>query len=131
MGAPYEFWVGSNVGIGTSVGQIRVNDAMEKSEVSYDLLHSYEEGGLYTKYTLHQTGLYAIGLDTLLVFLSVPFAVEEKSGVITIIDELSKYNRPLYDFEAVALHDNRNMTIVTNTTIHVVDVNDERGVLLK
>lgn len=47
MGAPYEFWVGSNVGIGTSVGQIRVNDAMEKNEVSYDLLHSYEEGGLY------------------------------------------------------------------------------------
>lgn len=48
MGAPYEFWVGSNVGIGTSVGQIRVNDAMEKNEVSYDLLHSYEDGGLYT-----------------------------------------------------------------------------------
>lgn len=48
MGAPYEFWVGSNVGIGTSVGQIRVNDAMGKSEVSYDLLHSYEDGGSYT-----------------------------------------------------------------------------------
>lgn len=70
-----------------------------------------------------------MGLDY--VFVPVPFAVEEKSGVITIIDELSKYERPLYDFEAVALQDSRNMTIITNATIHVVDVNDERGVLLK
>lgn len=45
VGAPYEFWVGSNVGIGTSVGQIRINEVMEKSDVSYDLLHGYEEGG--------------------------------------------------------------------------------------
>lgn len=45
LGAPYEFWVGSNVGIGTSVGQIKVNDAMVKHEVVYDLLHGYEEGG--------------------------------------------------------------------------------------
>lgn len=45
IGAPYEFWVGSNVGIGTSVGQIRINEAMNKNDVSYDLLHSYEEGG--------------------------------------------------------------------------------------
>lgn len=66
-----------------------------------------------------------------MVIIAVPFAVEEKSGVITVIDELSKYNRPLYDFEAVALQDNLNMTISTNATIHIVDVNDERGVLLK
>ncbi|XP_028176911.1 cadherin-89D [Ostrinia furnacalis] len=105
VGAPYEFWVGSNVGIGTSVGQIRINEAMNKNDVSYDLLHSYEEG--------------------------VPFAVEEKSGVITVIDELSNFNRPLYDFEAVALQENANISISTNTTIHVVDVKDERGVLLK
>ncbi|KAM3959946.1 LOW QUALITY PROTEIN: cadherin 89D [Aphomia sociella] len=105
VGSPYEFWVGSNVGIGTSVGQVRVNDAMERNEASYDLLHSYEDG--------------------------VPFAVEEKSGVITVIDELSKFNRPMYDFEAVATQENSNITITTNATIHVVDVNDERGVLLK
>ncbi|XP_053605613.1 cadherin-89D isoform X2 [Plodia interpunctella] len=105
IGAPYEFWVGSNVGIGTSVGQIRINDVMDRSESSYDLLHSYEDG--------------------------VPFAVEEKSGVITVIEELSKFNRPIYDFEAVAMQENSNITIATNTTIHVVDVNDERGVLLK
>lgn len=47
IGSPYEFWVGSNVGIGTSVGQIRVNDAMDRNDVSYDLLHGYEEGGKY------------------------------------------------------------------------------------
>ncbi|XP_072949863.1 cadherin-89D isoform X2 [Epargyreus clarus] len=105
IGAPYEFWVGSNVGIGTSVGQIRVNDAMEKSDVSYDLLHGYEEG--------------------------VPFAVEERSGVITVIDELSKFDRPLYDFEAMAIQERRNLSISTNATVHVVDVNDERGVFLK
>lgn len=61
----------------------------------------------------------------------MPFAVEEKSGVITVIDELSKYDRPMYDFEAVAIQENVNTSIVTNATIHVVDVNDERGVLLK
>ncbi|KAL4702872.1 hypothetical protein ACJJTC_003995 [Scirpophaga incertulas] len=105
IGAPYEFWVGSNVGIGTSVGQIRINEAMNKKDVTYDLLHGYEEG--------------------------VPFAVEEKSGVITVIDELSKFDNPIYDFEAVAMQDNSNVSISTNTTIHVVDVNDERGVLLK
>lgn len=46
MGAPYEFWVGANVAIGTSVGQIRINDAaIKKSGVLYDLLHGYHEGG--------------------------------------------------------------------------------------
>lgn len=45
MGSPYEFWVGSNVDIGTSVGQIRVNDVLDKNDVTYDLLHGYEEGG--------------------------------------------------------------------------------------
>lgn len=60
---------------------------------------------------------------------SVPFAVEERSGVITVIDELGKYERPLFEFEAVASH--QNVTIVTSAAVHVVDVNDERGVLLK
>lgn len=47
VGSPYEFWVGSNVGIGTSVGQIRVNDVVDRNDVSYDLLHGYEEGGKF------------------------------------------------------------------------------------
>lgn len=62
---------------------------------------------------------------------SVPFAVEERSGVITVIDELSKFVRPLYDFEAVAIQEKQNFTLTTNATVHVVDVNDERGVFLK
>ncbi|CAH0723464.1 unnamed protein product, partial [Brenthis ino] len=104
LGAPYEFWVGASAGVGASVGQLRLR-AAAAAGVTYDLLHSYEEG--------------------------VPFAVEERSGVITVIDELSKFDRPLYDFEAVAIIENRNMTITTNATVHVVDVNDERGVFLK
>lgn len=67
MGAPYEFWVGSNVGIGTSVGQIRVNDAMEKNEVSYDLLHSYEDGGLYSFNKFDNTSLILIECNILLI----------------------------------------------------------------
>jgi hypothetical protein len=45
VGAPYEFWVGGNVGVGTSVGQIRVTDAVNKNHIGYDLLHSYHDGG--------------------------------------------------------------------------------------
>lgn len=66
-----------------------------------------------------------------LFYVSVPFAVEERSGVITVINELSKFERPLYDFEAVAILEKLNTTITTNATVHVVDVNDERGVFLK
>lgn len=61
----------------------------------------------------------------------MPFAVEERSGVITVIDTLAKFVRPLYDFEAVAIQEKSNLTISTNATVHVVDVNDERGVFLK
>lgn len=65
------------------------------------------------------------------MIVAVPFAVEERSGVITVVDELTKYNRPMYDFEAVAIQENANVSITTNATVHVVDVNDERGVLLR
>lgn len=44
IGAPYEFWVGTHVGIGTSVGQVKVNHLDSKYTV-YDLLHSYYDGG--------------------------------------------------------------------------------------
>lgn len=79
IGAPYEFWVGADVPIGTSVGQIRTNlDWDVQGEVMYDLLHSYSEG--------------------------VPFAVEERSGIVTVIRELDDFDRSLYEFEAVAAH---------------------------
>lgn len=49
IGAPYEFWVGANVPVGTSVGQIRLNDAVKTNDLIYDLLHGYEEGGTYVR----------------------------------------------------------------------------------
>ncbi|KAK9754964.1 Cadherin domain [Popillia japonica] len=97
IGAPYEFWVGGNVDVGTSVGQIRITEDHQQKKISYDLLHSYDEG--------------------------VPFAVEEKSGTITVVDDLSKYDRILYDFEAVVTDEN-TIALVTNATIHVVDFDD-------
>lgn len=79
VGAPYEFWIGADVPIGTSVGQIKTNlDWDVQGEVMYDLLHSYAEG--------------------------VPFAVEERSGIVTVIRELSDFDRLSYEFEAVAAH---------------------------
>lgn len=45
VGAPYEFWVGSDAPLGTSIGQIRVDGNVEKEKVMYDLLHGYHEGG--------------------------------------------------------------------------------------
>ncbi|XP_076254284.1 cadherin 89D [Rhynchophorus ferrugineus] len=103
VGAPYEFWVGGTVGIGTSVGQLRIADTFEPG-LSFDLLHSYHDG--------------------------VPFAVEEKSGVITVVDELKKYERQNYEFEGVAT-DGKKVSLVTNVTLHVVDPKDERTVLMK
>lgn len=44
----------------------------------YDLLHSYAEG--------------------------VPFAVEERSGIVTVIRDLDEFDRTIYEFEAVAAH---------------------------
>lgn len=79
IGAPYEFWVGANAPIGYSVGHIKTNlDFDTQSEVMYDLLHSYSEG--------------------------VPFAVEERSGVVTVIRNLDEFDRAVYEFEAVAAH---------------------------
>ncbi|XP_044262289.1 cadherin-89D isoform X1 [Tribolium madens] len=104
VGAPYEFWVGGNVGVGTSVGQIRVADVPDRRTLIYDLLHSYHEG--------------------------VPFAVEERSGTITVVDNLENYNRQNYEFEAVVTNE-KEMTLVTNVTIHVVDPKDEKTILMK
>lgn len=45
VGAPYEFWVGNDASLGTSIGQIRVVGNVEKDKIVYDLLHGYHEGG--------------------------------------------------------------------------------------
>ncbi|CAG9765181.1 unnamed protein product [Ceutorhynchus assimilis] len=104
IGAPYEFWVGANVGIGTSIGQMRITNVPDRSKISFDLLHSYHEG--------------------------VPFAVEENTGVLTVVDELKKYIRLNYDFEGVVSND-KDLSLVTNVTLHVVDPKDEKTILMK
>ncbi|XP_066581389.1 cadherin-89D [Prorops nasuta] len=104
IGAPYEFWVGANVPVGTSVGQIRVNDAVKTSDLIYDLLHGYHDG--------------------------VPFAVEERSGTITVVDQIEKFQRSTYDFEAVVT-DERELHLITNVSIHVVDPSDRRSIFAK
>ena len=143
IGAPYEFWVGNDVPIGTSVGQIRTTvDWDTQGEVLYDLLHSYPEG--------------------------VPFAVEERSGTVTVIRDIVDFDNNLYEFEAVATYEkfaedfyldskssqllkrtskkleegvqgemvevskpDDKSVLVTNVTVHVVSSDDERGILMK
>lgn len=39
--------------------------------------------------------------------------------MITVVDEMSRYDRLLYDFEAVVT-DDADITLITNVTVHVV-----------
>lgn len=64
------------------------------------------------------------------VVFSVPFAVEERTGTITVVDDLENYNRLAYDFEAVVTNE-RELSLVTNVTIHVVGPEDETSVMMK
>ena len=62
--------------MGSSVGQIRTTvDVGIDEEIFFDLLHSYPEG--------------------------VPFAIEERSGIVTIIEPLERYEKRCYEFETV------------------------------
>lgn len=45
--------------------------------------------------------------------------MEERSGTITVVDEMNRYDRLLYEFEAVVT-DEADITLITNVTIHVV-----------
>ncbi|XP_046805306.1 cadherin-89D isoform X2 [Lucilia cuprina] len=112
IGAPYEFWVGASAPLGTSVGQVRTTLIYEgEDEIMYDLLHTYSEG--------------------------VPFAIEERSGIITVIRELSEFTRKIYYFEAVANYLFANSTQPLKmsrssqplTTVPAPDLTDE-GVLI-
>ncbi|XP_053945491.1 cadherin-89D [Anastrepha ludens] len=113
VGAPYEFWVGSNAPLGTSVGQVRTTLIYEgEDEIMYDLLHTYSEG--------------------------VPFAIEERSGIITVIRELSEFTRKVYLFEAVAnyLFANSTQTLIMSrsappaTTVPSPAETTDEGVLI-
>ncbi|TMW39789.1 hypothetical protein DOY81_015131, partial [Sarcophaga bullata] len=112
IGAPYEFWVGANSPLGTSVGQVRTTLIYDgEDEIMYDLLHTYSEG--------------------------VPFAIEERSGIITVIRELAEFSRKVYYFEAVAnyLFANSTQPLLMSrssqplTTVPAPDLTDE-GVLI-
>lgn len=56
----------------------------------------------------------------LTVRYTVPFAVEEKSGTISVVDEVNKFDRPIYNFEAIATND-KSLSLSTNVTIHVAE----------
>lgn len=73
-----------------------------------------------TRFTFLQTFLFVL----------VPFAVEESSGTVTVIDELTKYNLPIYEFEGVVT-DEKELNLVTNVTIHVVDPKDQTNIIMK
>jgi Cadherin domain len=89
IGAPYEFYIGSDAQIGTSVGQVKINlDWESNEEIMFDLLHSYSEG--------------------------VPFAVEERSGIVTVIRSLDDFTRQNYEFEAVVAFINQPSENATN-----------------
>lgn len=66
---------------------------------------------------------YAIGI-------SVPFAVEERSGTITVVEEIERFARSTYDFEAI-VSDERELTLITNVSIHVVDPDDDGSIFTK
>jgi hypothetical protein len=55
----------------------------------------------------------------------VPFAIEERTGIIAVVDDLSKYTRMTYEFEAYVT-DSRH-TLTNNVTIHIVDPQLETG----
>ncbi|XP_050737867.1 cadherin-89D-like [Eriocheir sinensis] len=89
-GAPFELWVGGDAPVGTSVGQVRVVD-LPGPDLLFDMFHGYQEG--------------------------VPFAIEEESGIVSVVTPLRNYSRSLYEFEAVVT-DGRD-SLATNLTIHV------------
>lgn len=48
---------------------------------------------------------------------SVPFAIEESSGIVSVMSPLQQYSRPTYEFEAVVT--DGTLSLATNLTIHV------------
>lgn len=56
--------------------------------------------------------------------------MEERSGTITVVDEIEKYDRSTYDFEAIVT-DERELMLITNVSIHVVHPDDDRGIFTK
>lgn len=55
----------------------------------------------------------------------MPFAIEERQGVITVVDSTQNYPRSVYEFEAVATDDHHTL-VVTNVTVHVVHNSEDQ-----
>lgn len=94
---------------------------VERDKIVYDLLHGYHEGGTRTSIpdnflTLSNNRHFQFSL----IRIAVPFAVEEKSGTISVVDEMNRFDRNVYNFEATATND-KSLSLSTNVTIHVVD----------
>lgn len=64
------------------------------------------------------------------MFFIVPFAVEERSGTISVVEAIDKYEKFAYEFEAVVSND-KELNLVTNVSIHVVDPDDQRNQLTR
>ncbi|RXG65233.1 Cadherin EGF LAG seven-pass G-type receptor 2 [Armadillidium vulgare] len=97
IGAPYDFWVGADAPIGTSVGQIRVAGTDDR-DIVFDMFHSYNE--------------------------VVPFGIEETSGIVAVTKALQDFTRSEYKLEAFVLanllnKDQNYFELSTNVTIHV------------
>lgn len=60
----------------------------------------------------------------------MPFAVEERSGTISVVDSIENYNRFAYEFEAV-VSNQKELNLVTNVSIHVVNPDDQRNQLTR
>lgn len=50
----------------------------------------------------------------------VPFAIEETSGIVSVIEPLEDYNRQDYQFETVVT--DGHASLVTNLSVHVAPV---------
>lgn len=56
--------------------------------------------------------------------------MEEATGTITVIDKIENYIKKLFDFEAVVTNE-RDLMLVTNVSIHVVNPNENRDLFIK
>lgn len=56
--------------------------------------------------------------------------MEERSGTITVVDDLTNYDRYVYDFEGMATL-TKDINLITNVTIHVVELKDEASIQMK
>lgn len=92
---PYEFWVGAEAPVDTSVGQVKIEGILEHDDVRYTMKHKLRNAGM-----------------------KVPFNVDAKSGIIRVTDDLKAPTT--FTLNVTANNNNRD-PVTTTLTIHVVD----------